>query len=322
VRQASKIDDVPQGVEICPWGWTNAVRDWASRCGWVYEAPLNDVVATANSRQFSHSLEQEFDLGLAGSMVVSSLDELHLAAYSMPRRCERWVVKANFGMSARERILGKGRVPDTPTVNWVRKRLEVDGAVFFEPWVERIEEVGLQFQVPQVGPPQFQGCTPLLTLPSGQYRGSRFACDVALGESWQEAIDVGMQAAKRVQELGYFGPLGIDAVRYRDDAGKERLRPLQDINARWTMGRFALGLRRLLAPGEVGTWLHVNWSRDPSVSPGEWFKLIERRLPAEVRIVPTTPFQINYHPTRHGSLVAIASTREALEVAEQIVFAS
>ena len=63
---------------------------------------------------------------------------------------------------------------------------------------------------------------------------------------------------------GDFSPLGLDAMRHRVPGGAVRTRCLQDINARWTMGRLALGLRRfphllpltdgVFRPGElVGT---------------------------------------------------------------------
>jgi hypothetical protein len=42
--------------------------------------------------------------------------------------------------------------------------------------------------------------------------------------------------------------------RYRDPAGHERLRPLQDLNARFTMGRLTLAWRDWLPAGWSGAW--------------------------------------------------------------------
>ena len=71
---------------------------------------------------------------------------------------------------------------------------------------------------------------------------------------WQPAIELGASIVSGAQERGYFGPLGIDAMRYRD-GDEVRLRPVMDINARWTMGRVAYEWGQRLAPSEQATWL-------------------------------------------------------------------
>jgi DNA-binding transcriptional ArsR family regulator len=45
-------------------------------------------------------------------------------------------------------------------------------------------------------------------------------------------------------------------MQYRDENEQLHIRPLQDINARWTMGRLSLGFRKLLKPRESAKWLH------------------------------------------------------------------
>jgi len=117
-----------------------------------------------------------------------------------------------------------------------------------------VAEAGLQIEIPDVGPPVLVGITPLLSK-SGAYCGSRLGAPED-SEPWADAIPLALEIAARVQSQGYFGPLGIDVMRYRDAEGQLRLRALQDLNARLTMGRLALGLIRQLTPGECATWLH------------------------------------------------------------------
>ena len=107
----------------------------------------------------------------------------------------------------------------------------------------------MQFTIPKEGEPLFEGITPLLTDHLGTYRGSRFRgarCQFARVDEFPAVLEIVTQAARRIQQLGYFGPLGIDAMRYRTAEGQVRWRPLQDINARLTMGRLALGLERIV----------------------------------------------------------------------------
>ena len=303
-------------VEVCPWGWTDEIRKWADQRNWTYVAPRQPVVREINSRRFSVQLESEWGCGLAGQRVIESVDELSATIRRMPTGSDRWVVKAEFGMSARERLLGRGTELSPQAINWVRKRLEPDRVLFFEPWIPPTHEAGLQYTIPQSGSPVFEGLTPLLTDRVGRYRGSRFALDERTERLWSIAVEVGTQVAQRVQQMGYFGPLGFDAARYRDQQGQSRVRPLQDINARYTMGRLSLGFRRVLNPGEIGTWLHVRWPATDQDAARIWIQNIQRQFPNGVRIIRTSPFVVDGQPVRHGTLVLTARSTDDLGQAE------
>ena len=320
LQAVTAVDQISGPVEACPWGWTDDVRRQCDEQGWRCAAPPQEVVREVNSRQFSVELERSWGIGLNGTAVVRSVDELAAAIGKLPDGTDRWVVKAEFGMSARERVLGRGRTTGEHVVNWCRNRLLDGAAAVLEPWVERIEEVGLQYTIPWSGVPFFEGVAPLLSDPTGQYRGNRFSHDVETELRWMPAIETGMRVARLLKQFGYFGPLGIDAMRYRDGHGEERLRSVQDINARHSMGRLALGLRRLLEPGEVGSWLHVRWPADDRESPRRHFDKIQYKLPADVRLVRTSPLEVRGQPVEHGTLVVASRSPASLAIAERILF--
>ncbi len=309
---------VTEPVEACPWGWTTDLRKQASSRAWRIDAPEQPAVDRANARSFSFDLEQQWNVGLEGARAVASLDEFLHAVDELPDGNDGWVLKSQYAMSARERILGKRDTLPDAARNWLGKKLADDGIAFFEPWVERIEEAGLQYMVPVAGEPVFVGLAPLLTDAAGHYRGNRFTSDPAAEARWAPAIETGNRIARAVQALGYFGPLGIDAARYRAADGVERLRPIQDINARYTMGRIALGFQKLLKPGEQGSWLHFIWPDDDPIAPAQWWERTAQLLPAEVRAIRTTPFTVAGHATRHGTVVLIAGTPAQLERAEHV----
>ena len=52
--------------------------------------------------------------------------------------------------------------------------------------------------------------------------------------------------------------MGIDAFVYRDAAGCPRLKPVVEINPRYTMGRVLLELMRYVVPGASGCFRLVN----------------------------------------------------------------
>src|SRR6185312_4379915 len=103
-------------------------------------------------------------LGLEGARVLRSEEELQSHIARVPPG-ERWVLKAAFGMAGRERIPGCGPALPEATRNWCRRRLHKHGGIVFEPWLERVEEAGLQVDVPASGEPVLVGVTPLLTTP-------------------------------------------------------------------------------------------------------------------------------------------------------------
>jgi hypothetical protein len=278
------LSEAPSGLTVTPWGWTQQFID-ACRTNGVPLPPYPDVevVRRVNSRRFSHELERDLACGLRGAAWLSELDFDWLA--SQPR----WVIKADLSNSSRERLLGGGPLSPRDRT-WLETRLRRDGGVAFEPWVEIVEEAGLQWDIPGTGEPQLIGITPLLTDAHGRYRGSVFSHPTADAD-WTDGILTSREAARRIQAAGYFGPLGIDACRYRDSDGVLRLRPLMDINARWTMGRLSLGWRRLLAPGQHGLWRHgppdATLRRPPPLVQGQ-----------PLYVIPTSPQLLDGSPTR------------------------
>lgn len=292
VRSVSESRD--EDFELVPWGWSKHAR-WLGR---HTQQPSDDAVRKGNSREWSFEFERQLQVALPGAARIERIEEIadvirqSASQFGDAESKHAWVIKANYGMAARERVLGRGSVLSIANERWLQRRLQLDGAVFFEPWLRRRAEVGLQWSLPKLGSgqPMLQGITPLLTDHQGGYRGSEFSEDITNPTEWDSAIEVTQRVATCLQQLGYFGPLGIDAAIYEDSAGRAIARPLQDINARYTMGRLALGFRRLLQPGDQGVWLHGEHD-EPS--------------DGAIREIPLTPPLIGDSPPRHTSRVLI-----------------
>ena len=85
------------------------------------------------------------------------------------------------------------------------------------------------------------------------------------------------------REAGYAGPVGIDALVYRRD-GRLRIKPIVEINPRFTMGRVALALSGRMAPGRTGVWLILTEREIRAAGyPGvvEFARRAEQRYPLE-----------------------------------------
>jgi hypothetical protein len=227
-----------------PWGWDRDVLAWAERHGCPCDAPPLEVVSEVNRRRFSFELERSWGVGIEGQVPCDSVAAVRRAIGSL----DRWLIKADLSAAGRQRLSHRGSALSVDQERWVERRLNRDGAVFVEPVVERLDEAGFQWNVPPqgMGPPELVGIVPLRVDAQGQYAGSVIDSREPVAAHWSEALDVSRLAAEKVQQSGYFGPLGIDAMHYSDSQHVARVRPLQDINARWTMGRLALGLHEVL----------------------------------------------------------------------------
>jgi hypothetical protein len=272
----------PAGLELVPWGWSAPIRALAETLRARVWAPPQDVVTLTNSRTFSSDTETEWRCGLAGSAVVGTTAELEAALKALPSD-SRWVLKCEHGAAGRDRLLGHGSLPPPQALRWIQARLADGGPLYFEPWVSAVREAGLQWHIPPSGPPRLLGITPLLCDRSGRFCGSCFGEDSEAHRDWSDAIEISRRAVERIQHAGYFGPVGIDAMRYRDSDGEPRLRPLQDINARWTMGRIALGWKRVCPSG---VWRHGT-AREFAVAAGSH------------TLIQTSPNQVGARPVGH-----------------------
>jgi hypothetical protein len=219
--------------------------------------------------------------------------------------------------------LGQGRELLSHQAAWAAKRFNAGQRLFLEPWVHSLGEAGLQFDVPKrgAGDPCLIGVAPLLTDATGAYRGSRFDPLASVALDWSQAEDAGLVAAKRAQSLGYFGPFGIDAMWYRNRDGSPGLRPLQDINARWTMGRLSLGFRSLLTAGDVGAWVHLRSSAKTLDDARAWWQQLKTGLPSEVQLRRTSPLTLGGKAVRHATALLLARDEKPLRLAVEYAIA-
>jgi hypothetical protein len=237
--------------EFVPWGWSRAATKAGRSHGCSVTAPPLEVVERVNRRSFRATLEQELAIAPEGLCVARSFEEVshavaRIVALRPPDEERRydWVLQAEYGMAGREAVRGIGALDDPRLAGWVAKRLARSGVVVVEPWLSSRMEGSVHFDIPLNGPPVCLGVVGLTADATGTYRSSRVG-DPSVEARFASAVEVGGEVggevAERLQRLGYWGPLGLDVMDV--SAGRSeapgRIRPLQDLNARWTMGRLA-----------------------------------------------------------------------------------
>ena len=159
---------------------------------------------------------------------------------------------------------------------WIAQTIERQGGVVIEPWRERMLDFSSQWEVE---PKRMRrlGLVRMLTDLRGQYQASLCSARFAQGISSELARffqgergepkrldrvcqEVARALHPRFADTDFVGPVGIDAFVFRDAEGALRLKPIVEINPRYTMGRVALELMKRAAPGSSGCFQIVSRS--------------------------------------------------------------
>jgi len=234
------------------WLANAAAWEQAEARGERLAAPPARVVAGANDKAFALASAREH------ARVPESVDPL-IQVFAAPdclatdfpdrvqKQVERWPAwtRHDFTLKPRHGTAGRGRVSRFEEIAGAAERLARAGGAILEPWLQRTHDLSVQLYISPAAEIQLLGSTRLMTSPAGVTRGiagtlgddelshSRSPGDTAARSA---AIELARSAAK----LGYSGPCGVDAFEFRGPAGLE-LRPIVELNARFTMGTVALG---------------------------------------------------------------------------------
>jgi hypothetical protein len=216
---------------------------------WDLPAPSPEIVATVHHRFFSLDVAERLGCALPGARRIGSADELaaHLAAGFGSAGAAGWVVKAPLSAAGRARYIERAVGSDLSGAARLRveRLLRRQGALLFEPWMERTVDFGCSVLL-FPGGFRLAGFHRLLVDPAGRFqgielRGEFLGVDLPPGE--RETMEsVVSSTAEALLRAGYVGPFGIDAWRHRLPDGSVALHPLGEINARMTFGLVARAL--------------------------------------------------------------------------------
>ncbi len=181
------------------------------------------------------------------------------------------VLKAEFGSSGRNMIRIRGGKFEAPQERWLEEALAQHGAVVVEPWLNRVCDLSFRLKIEASGEACAREFGVSLTDQRGQYRGGfvgplsrvidaevrRFLSGDGHDRHRVRRVMkvVAEEVALALKPSGYVGPVGVDALVFREANGELRLKPVVEINPRTTMGHVCAALEKHVAPGRVGVWL-------------------------------------------------------------------
>ncbi|MEZ0227507.1 MAG: hypothetical protein ACAI25_02705, partial [Planctomycetota bacterium] len=223
---------------------TRCARSTTRTLEWARSEP-REVVRRVNSKAFAHEVAKKLGLDPPGSLCSSLADVEREVAQCCEG--ERWVLKRAFGHGGLGHFLGAGPSLPPNAPGWIEKALAPGEPIVFEPWVVRDADYSAVLEIDDVAVPKFVAVTELLTSPQGAYLGNRIGSVPAAVTAPVE--EIACRVAGVLASEGYMGPIGIDAY-----SSGGALRPLVEINARFTMGRIALEIARREGRA-IASWL-------------------------------------------------------------------
>ena len=201
-------------------------------------APRLDVLRRTNHRAFSAELGQT----LPGGRYVRSWTELEDALSATPT--DSWLLKRAFGFAGRGRRRVRSEEARGVARTWIEASLRAEG-LQVEPWVERCGDFGLHGFLDRDGVVYLGEPTEQEVDETGAWlRSSRAEPRALSPEERVTLVAEAERTAGALRDGGYFGPFGIDAYRWRTNAGELAWNPRSEINARYSMG-WAVGMGEL-----------------------------------------------------------------------------
>lgn len=184
------------------------------------------------------------------------------------------VVKEAHGLAGHNSIrLWEPELLETQRT-WLARTLQNGRQLVVEPWLERELDFSVQLEM---GPRGLKLCgyTGLINDAKGQFQAnwaapnhqrrlpsqvSALLCEC--GETSERVQNLYTHIFARLKaelsKAGYLGPIGIDAFVYRTPQGTCRLKPIVEINPRYTMGRLTVELMKQTCPGTHGLFRLVS----------------------------------------------------------------
>ena len=203
-----------------------------------------------------------------GVAVKSLAEALAAIAAIRQRGHHKIIIKEALGLAGSNAMrLFEPEILETHR-RWIANAVENDRQLVVEPWLERELDFSVQLEMSEDGL-KLCGYTGLINDAKGQFQanvalpGHQKKIPANLIALFHEPPDIAQRLhalyaeifsllEEELRRAKFFGPIGIDAFAYCAADGKVRLKPIVEINPRYTMGRLTVELMKHVAPGSRG----------------------------------------------------------------------
>jgi uncharacterized ferritin-like protein (DUF455 family) len=211
-------------------------------------------------------------------VTVNFLDEVLAAiAKIRARGHHKIVVKESLGVAGSNaiRLFEPEILPAQK--RWLENAFAKKRELVVEPWLERLQDFSVQLEMTENGL-KLCGFTGLITDARGQFVANfaeshfhkRIPARVISHFKLQSDVSGSLlkfyhalfeRLEAELRDANFVGAIGIDAFVYRDANGATKLKPVVEINPRYTMGRVLVELMRQACQNSFGQFRLVNMAQ-------------------------------------------------------------
>lgn len=213
---------------------------------------------------------------MVGVTVTSVSAALETISAIRSRNHHKIVLKESVGVAGSNALrLFEPEILETQK-RWIVNVIESGHALVVEPWLERVMDFSAQLEMTPTGL-KLCGYTGLINDARGQFQANwaEPRHEKAFPTAVLASLQVTPRAGNEIQvfygdlfnaletelrAVGFLGPLGIDCFVYREASGALKLKPVVEINPRYTMGRVTVELMKHICPGSYGSYRLLNRS--------------------------------------------------------------
>ncbi len=259
VSTFSEVDRQPAFEELKPWGWGKSA--WQKLEGFRGRTRKPPTFSqTLHSEKLFSKTWWKSELskqGLATGWVIQSAEQFLEVRKSFQANAQ-YLAKTAMGTSGRGHLLVDAATPADQFS---------EGEWVIEPYYDKVIDFSVQYEIKNDGAVKEWEPRFFKTDSRFQYRGSyigTWGYHSALENEYKTLVagraqiaEAHRQVIEILKSVGYIGPLGIDALIYRNAEGGLFIAPIIEVNVRYTMGRVAVELEAALkrrSPQVQGFW--------------------------------------------------------------------
>lgn len=230
-----------------PYAKTALEEQIGEKAGLQCLGPRAEVCAKINSKVYSRTLSRELGLRTIKGWECESFGEIEAAFKGASRNLtmgQTLVLKESMGVSGKGLLIvdSERRAQQTLAMLKRKERNDSQFAFVLEQWVDKLKDINYQIFISASGQVELLAIKEIIAQ-KGVHLGHRFP--PTLSRSQIECYEQAGQAiGERLFKEGYTGVVGIDSIIDHN----HEIYPVLEINARFNMSTYQLGIERLIRP--------------------------------------------------------------------------